>query len=318
MLAYIFPGQGAQFVGMGGDLYENFSSAKGIFQKSDKALGFSISELCFNGPQEKLTLTENAQPAMLTVSIAALEALKEYAKDSSYTLDFEPKFVAGLSLGEYSALVAAGVLSFEEAVCLVKKRGQFMEEAAKNNPGKMLSIIGLDKEIVEGICKNSGCEIANLNCPGQIVISGKVAQIEEALELAKSKGAKHTVLLEVSGAFHCSLMKEAELKLAKEIRRLKFSLPKTSLVSNVTAKGEDEPQKIVDNLIKQVSSSTYWEDSIRFMVQEGVDCFLEIGSGTVLKGLNRRIVPDVKTLNLGNTEQIKSFISNKDISYGTK
>lgn len=293
---------------MGKDLYENFSSAKEIFKKADKVLGIGISQLCFNGPQDKLTSTENAQPAILTVSIAALESLKEYAKIDSCKMDLTPRFVAGLSLGEYSALVAANVLSFEEAVYLVRKRGQFMEEAAKNNPGKMLSVIGLDRSVVKEICNDTGCEIANLNCPGQTVVSGKISQIEKAMELAKNKGAKHAVLLDVSGAFHSSLMKEAELKLSAEICKLKFKTPKIPVISNVTAKSEVDPQKITDNLIKQVSSSTYWEDSIRFMAAERVDCFLEIGPGNVLKGLNRRINPDFKTVSLGNLEQIKSFI----------
>ncbi|MFC1709169.1 ACP S-malonyltransferase [Candidatus Omnitrophota bacterium] len=308
MLAYIFPGQGAQFVGMGKDLYENFSSSKNIFEKADKKLGFSISDLCFNGPQEKLTSTENAQPAILTVSIAALEALKEYAANTSCPLKLEPGFTGGLSLGEYSALVAAESLSFEDVLQLVRKRGQFMEEAAKNNPGKMLSIIGLPKEVVEEICRQSSCEIANLNSPGQIVISGRIADIDKAMDMAKAKGAKRAIMLDVSGAFHCSLMKEAEAKLTEEIRKLTFKQPKLPIVSNVTAKGEVDPQNITNNLIKQVSSSTYWQDSISFMVANGADCILEIGPGAVLRSLNRRITPDTKTVNLGNTEQIKSFI----------
>jgi [acyl-carrier-protein] S-malonyltransferase len=256
-----------------------------------------------------LTSTENAQPAILTVSIAVLEALKECAKSKSPSLDLQAKFVAGLSLGEYSALVASDVLSFEEAVNLVRKRGQFMEEAAKNNPGKMLSIIGLSKETVEEICNDAGCEIANLNSPGQIVVSGKVSNIEKAMALAKEREAKHTILLDVSGAFHCSLMKEAELRLVPEIRKLKFKPPKIPIISNVTAKSELDSLQISNNLIKQVSSSTYWEDSIGFMAKGGVDCFLEIGPGNILRGLNRRIVPEIKTVSLGNAEQVMSFIA---------
>lgn len=287
-------------MGMGKDLYENFPVSKKIFDEADEALGFKISEICFNGPQDKLTSTENAQPAILTTSIAVLEAFKERN-------NLQPKFCAGLSLGEYSALVTAEVLSFEDAVYLVRKRGQFMEEAAKNNPGRMLSIIGLERSIVESICREIGCEIANLNCPGQIVISGKAANIEKAMELVKAKGAKGAILLDVSGAFHSSLMEEARAKLAAEIRKVKFNPAKVPLVSNVTAKAETDPEIIVQNLIKQVSSSTYWEDSIKYMAEQRVDCFLEIGPGVVLKGLNKRINPQIKTYNLGNVEEINAF-----------
>ena len=287
-------------MGMGKDLYENFPVSKKIFDEADEALGFKISEICFNGPQDKLTSTENAQPAILTTSIAVLEAFKERN-------NLQPKFCAGLSLGEYSALVTAEVLSFEDAVYLVRKRGQFMEEAAKNNPGRMLSIIGLERSIVESICREIGCEIANLNCPGQIVISGKAANIEKAMELVKAKGAKRAILLDVSGAFHSSLMEEARAKLAAEIRKVKFNPAKVPLVSNVTAKAETDPEIIVQNLIKQVSSSTYWEDSIKYMAEQRVDCFLEIGPGVVLKGLNKRINPQIKTYNLGNVEEINAF-----------
>lgn len=289
---------------MGKDFYDNCSISKNIFDRADEVLGFSISQLCFDGPEDKLTSTENAQPAILTVSIAALEAFREKTE----ALHLKPKFCAGLSLGEYSALVAAGILSFEDAVYLVRRRGQFMEEAAKNNPGKMLSIIGLSRETVEDVCRESNCEIANLNCPGQVVISGRVANIEKAMELAKAKGAKHAILLDVSGAFHCSLMEEARQKLTIEISKVKFNAPNMPIVSNVTARSEADIEKISDNLIKQVSSSTYWEDSIRFMVGDGVDCFLEIGPGSVLRGLNRRICPDAKTANIGSVEQINAFL----------
>lgn len=289
---------------MGKDFYDASPAAKDIFDRADKVLGFGITQLCFNGPQDKLTSTENAQPAILTASIAALEVLRDRAK----TFDLKPKFCAGLSLGEYSALVAAGVLSFEDAFYLVRKRGQFMEETARNNPGKMLSVIGLNREVVDEICRESSCEIANLNCPGQVVVSGKISNIEKAMGLAKSKGAKHAILLDVSGAFHCSLMEEARQKLAVEINKVKFNPPEVPVVSNVTAKGETSIDKIKENLIKQVSSSTYWEDSMRFMYKEGADCFLEIGPGVVLKGLNKRIDPQIKTVNLGNLGQINAFL----------
>jgi len=308
MLAYIFPGQGSQIIGMGKDLFNTYPSARNIFETANKVLGFDLSEMCFNGPQDKLTSTENAQPAILATSIAAIEALKEEAKNNP-KLNLSAAFVAGLSLGEYTALVAAEVLTFEQAVYLVRKRGQYMQQAAGNNPGKMLSIIGLSREVVSEICKDTSSEIANLNCPGQVVISGTVDNISKAMEMAKVKGAKHAILLDVSGAFHCSLMKEAEIKLSEEIHKVKFNTAKVPLVSNVTANSTTDPKDISSNLIKQVSSSTYWEDSIRFMINKGVDCFLEIGPGNVLRGLNRRISPEIKTVNLGNVEQIKTFMS---------
>ena len=305
MLAHIFPGQGSQFVGMGKDIFEVFPRAAEIFRKADKALGFSISSLCFHGPEDQLISTENAQPAILTVSIAVLEALKERMRHDWK----EPSFVAGLSLGEYTALVVSGVLSFEDAVCLVRKRGMYMEEAARHIPGKMLSIIGLLRQEVEEICKKAGCEIANVNCPGQIVFSGTVVQAEGAKAQAIEKGAKRAIFLEVSGGFHSSLMKEAEQKLAKDMAKLNFKDPVIPLVSNVTAESATSKKGILSNLIKQVSSSTYWEDSVRFMAAKGVDLFLEIGPGSVLRGLNRRIDPELRTANIGTVEQIEQFAS---------
>lgn len=290
---------------MGKDLVAAFPSSKEIFKRADAALGFSISSLCFNGPQEQLTSTENAQPAILTVSIACLEALKERMKDAWR----EPAFVAGLSLGEYSALVASGVLSFEDAVCLVRKRGMYMEEAARHNPGAMVSILGLSRKEAEGICETSGCEIANVNCPGQIVVSGTLAQTEQAKAQAIEKGAKRAILLEVSGGFHSSLMKEAEEKLAKDMAALDFKDPAIPLVSNVNAKSERSKKGILSNLIKQVSTTTYWEDCVRFMATKGADYFLEIGPGSVLRGLNRRIDPALRTANIGTVEQIELFAS---------
>jgi len=312
MIAFIFPGQGSQYVGMGKDLVENHVCAREVFESADKALGFSISQLCFNGPEDILRQTENAQPAILTTSIAALEVFKSVLKDK-LNLEIKPLYVAGLSLGEYTALVAAGVLNFEDAVMLVRKRGMYMEEAAKNNPGKMLSIIGLSREDAEEICRTSNCEIANLNCPGQVVVSGNPENIDKAIDLANKKGAKRTVALNVSGAFHCSLMQPAKDKLAKEIEQFSFNSSSVDVVSNVTARGHSDIVEIKQNLIKQVSSSTHWEDSIKFIIDKEVSLFFEIGPGTVLKGLNRRIDSSVKTVNLGNVNQINDFATKENL-----
>ena len=312
MISFIFPGQGSQYVGMGKDLYENYACARKVFDSANRILGFSITDLCFNGPEELLSQTENAQPAILTTSIASLEVLREVLKQQ-LDVKITPSYVAGLSLGEYTALFVAGVLKLEDAVMLVRKRGMYMKEAAKSNPGKMLSIIGLSQEDVQDTCSNSNCEIANLNCPGQVVISGSPENIQRAADLASKKGAKRTIVLKVSGAFHCSLMDPAKEKLAKEMEQVSFNSPSMEVVSNVTKRGHSNIEEIRQNLIKQVSSSTYWEDSIKFMVSKGVDVFLEIGPGTVLKGLNRRIDSNVKTINLGNTDQISSFVTRDNL-----
>lgn len=297
-LAFLFAGQGAQYIGMGKDLYGTFPESKAIFDQADEILGFSLSKLCFAGPLEELTQTQNCQPAIFTVSIAAFKAL------AIYRLPFTVTYAAGLSLGEYSALVATQALSFEDAVYLVRKRGEFMQEQAVKNPGKMLSIIGLDKAIVKQICLETGTQIANINCPGQIVISGGLKASQEAEIKAKECGAKSVMVLEVSGAFHSSLMKEASLKLAKELDRIEINTPRISVVSNVTAKPVNSALEIKDNLIKQVSSSVLWEDSMRFMLAEGITKFFEFGPGKILKGLLRRIEPKSEVINIEKKEDI--------------
>ena len=289
-IAFLFPGQGAQYVGMGKDLVESCSQAKAIFDKADKVLGFSLSRLCFEGPFEELTKTENCQPAVLTVSIASLAALRVASPD------LKPSYVAGLSLGEYSALVAADIVNFSDAVYLVRKRGELMEAAAKKNPGKMSCVLGLDRELVQAICEETGCEIANLNCPGQIVISGKDAAVESASQMSMEKGAKRVIPLDVSGAFHCSLMNEASLKLKSEIERVKFQKSNIPLICNVDASEQTDPEIIKNNLIKQVNSATYWEASMRYLLQKGIGLFFEIGPGTVLKGLFKKIDPQARVV----------------------
>jgi [acyl-carrier-protein] S-malonyltransferase len=299
-IAYLFAGQGAHYVGMGKDLYGSFPESKAIFDKADKVLGFLLSELCFRGPQERLTQTKNCQPAILTMSIAALEAFKActaYREQST-------EYAAGLSLGEYSALVAAGGISFADAVYLVRRRGEFMEEAALNKPGRMLSIIGLDLAKVKEICSQANTEVANINCPGQIVISGGIKEIEEAAKLAQDSGAKMAVILEVSGAFHSSFMKEASEKLAKELDKIKINVPKIPIVSNVTAKPVTRVEEIKDNLIKQVACSVLWEGSMKFILSKNVTTFFEFGPGKVLKGLMRRIEPNVEVINIEKKEDV--------------
>jgi [acyl-carrier-protein] S-malonyltransferase len=285
---------------MGRDLYEAFPESKAIFDKADKALRFSISGLMFEGPQEELTRTNNCQPAILTMSIACWQAFNtRYAiRDTQY------RYAAGLSLGEYSALVAAGAVSFEDAVFLVRRRGEFMEEAALDKPGRMLSIIGLDLTQVKQICSQANTEIANVNCPGQIVLSGGINEIEKAKELAIEMSAKMAVVLETSGAFHSSFMKEVTLKLAKELEEININTPDFPVVCNVTGQPADSPAEIKENLIKQVASRVLWEDSIEFMLSQGVRNFIEFGPGKVLKGLMRRIDASAQVINIEKKEDI--------------
>lgn len=297
MVGYLFAGQGSQYVGMGKDLYETFPESKAIFDEADKALGFSISRLCFEGPLQELTRTNNCQPAILTVTIAALEAFRSKAKE-------EASFAAGLSLGEYSALVAAEAISFQDAVYLLKKRGEFMEEEALNKPGKMLSIIGLDLEAVKKVCSESKTEVANINCPGQTVISGGANEIMAAKKIAEASGAKMSVLLEVSGAFHSSYMQGASLKLAKELDKIAINTPKIPVVSNVDAKPATSAGQIKNNLVRQVASSVLWEDSMRYILSQGINQFFEFGPGKVLRGLMRRIDSSAQVINIEKKEDI--------------
>lgn len=302
-IAFLFPGQGAQSVGMGKDLYENSPSARQTFDEADKALGFSLSRLCFEGPFEELTKTDICQPAVLTASIAALAAFRALAP-----ADLKPAYTAGLSLGEYSALVAGGIIGFRDAVHLVRKRGEFMEAAAQRNPGRMSCVLGLAPDAVKAVCRETQCEVANLNCPGQVVISGSNLSLEKAGALAMEKGAKRVIPLDVSGAFHSSFMNEASSKLRSEIEKVSFSVGQCPLISNVDAQEQTDPQVIKSNLIKQVNSATYWEASMRYLLQKGVDRFFEIGPGTVLKGLFKKIDPSVKVINIGNWAQAQEAL----------
>jgi len=302
-VAFLFAGQGAQYVGMGKDLYESFPASKAVFDKADKVLGFPLSKLCFEGPQEELMQTQNCQPAILVTSVAAWEA---FSATIRYPLS-AIRYAAGLSLGEYSALVAAGSISLEDSVYLVRRRGEFMEEEARKHPGKMASIIGLDLPIIRDICDKTKAEIANINCPGQTVISGGIKEIEEASKLAEAQGAKRAILLEVSGAFHSSFMQGASLELAAELDKLRISPAAIPIVSNVTAKPVTKAEEIKSNLVRQLSASVLWEDSMQFILSQGVTQYFEFGPGRVLKGLMRRIDETAQVVNIEKKEDILSL-----------
>ena len=281
---------------MGKELYSRFPESKGVFDEAENILPqANIKRLCFQGPIEELTQTANSQVCILVSSIAALRAFK-----SRFTIEA----CAGLSLGELTSLVAAKSISFEDAVRLVKQRGELMEEASTKNPGSMASIIGLSLEDLKPVCEKTGAEIANLNCPGQIVISGAKERVEGAMSLAKEKGAKKAIALNVSGGFHSSLMKEAAELFRLELDKVNFSKPEIGIVSNVTANYEKTPEEIKENLVKQLYSSVRWEESIRRIVSIGVDTFFEIGPGKVLKGLLRRIDPNLEVYNIDKAEDI--------------
>ncbi|MBI3008819.1 MAG: ACP S-malonyltransferase, partial [Candidatus Omnitrophica bacterium] len=267
MVGYLFPGQGAQYVGMGKAIYEKFPAARWLFHKAEEILKFDLKKVCFEGPAEELVRTENSQPAILLVSIASKIALESSSKDG---IPFHPEALAGLSLGEYSALVCAGSISFEDAIKIVRLRGKYMEEASQINPGKMASIIGLTEIQVKEICTESGAELANLNCPGQIVVSGRIESINKSIEMARIRGAKRAILLDVSGPFHTSFMKGAGVKLGLELDKINISSPQIPVLSNVTADYVKEPVRIKGALVRQVSHPVRWEESVRLMIGDGI------------------------------------------------
>ncbi|KOP67593.1 malonyl CoA-ACP transacylase [Bacillus sp. FJAT-18019] len=302
--AFIFPGQGAQSVGMGKDAYDAVPSARDLFQTADDQLGFALSSIIFNGPDEELKQTANTQPALLATSVAYLEAIRDKG--------IEPDYVAGHSLGEYSALVCAGVLSFEEAVSIVRARGEYMEAAVPGGQGAMAAVLGADREALSELCKSITAEghvveLANMNCPGQIVISGSASGVAAAAERVKEAGGKRAIPLEVSGPFHSSMMKEAAERLAGKLDQASFNAPSVPVVANVTARPVEDAAAIRGLLVEQVYSPVLWHDSVEWMIAQGVDTFVEIGPGSVLSGLVKKIDKSVKVINVNSLDSISNL-----------
>jgi [acyl-carrier-protein] S-malonyltransferase len=304
-VAFLFPGQGSQQVGMGKELFENLPAARGVFAEADAALGEALSELCFAGPEEDLKLTANTQPAILTASIAALRALQERGVRAD--------FVAGHSLGEYSALVAAGALPFAEAVRIVRQRGRFMQEAVAAGEGAMAALLGGDAETVSAVCAEAAslgvCTPANLNSPNQIVIAGDRAAVERAVELAKERGIRKAVMLAVSAPFHCALMAPAAERLEPVLAAASFVDLQTPLVTNVDAEIITSGGAARQALVRQVASPVRWSDSLKRLLEAGVDTFIEVGTGKVLSGLARSISRESKILNVENLESLEATVS---------
>ena len=307
-IAYIFQGQGSQKVGMGRSLYEAFSEAREAFDTANETLGFDLKTLCFEGPEETLRETENAQVALYVTSVAAVASFRAQTQD--WQRDWKAEAFAGHSVGEYAALYAAGALGFADGLKLVRKRGELMRDAGKLNPGTMSAILGLEAEAAKEICKSvrdSGVglvAVANYNGGGQIVISGEVAAVERVGELAKERGAKRVIPLSVSGPFHSPLMVSAGDALFAELMKTDFRKPNLPVVSNVTANYIEVMDDITGGLTRQVSGSVRWEESVQRLVADGFETFIEFGSGEVLSGLVRRIAKEVKTYGVGDADSI--------------
>jgi [acyl-carrier-protein] S-malonyltransferase len=319
--ALLFAGQGAQAVGMGKDLAAAFPSAKAWFDRANAALGYDLASICFNGPEPELTKTENAQPGIFLVSWVAFQLLKERVgvqsrngRDCSAadTLkrELQLKFdaTAGLSLGEFTALTAAGAMSFEDGLRVVRRRGRFMQEACEATRGGMAAVIGLDEAPTREVCAEAGVVLANLNCPGQLVISGETDKIANAVELAKAKGAKRALALPVAGAYHSPLMAGAQPKLQAELAKIKISAPGVPVISNVTGQPHGAPTEISARLIEQVTSSVFWEKSMRYLLAQGFTRFIELGPGTALSGFMKRIDNGAQMLNVADAASLEATV----------
>jgi [acyl-carrier-protein] S-malonyltransferase len=304
-IAFLFPGQGSQYPGMGRALAESFSAARRVFDTADAALGFPLSRLCFEGPADQLQLTANTQPAILTVSAAAAAVLTGKG--------VRPAFVSGHSLGEYSALVAAGAIRLEDAVRLVRRRGQYMQEAVPAGQGAMAALLGIELAAVEAICSESAqgdvVSPANLNSPGQIVIAGHAAAVQRALELAKLRGAKRAILLNVSAPFHCALMKPAADRLAVDLDLLAIAFAEAQLVNNADAEITRSPAVIRNGLMRQVTAPVRWAESMQNLIAEGVELFIEVGPGKVLSGLMRQIDRNARSLHVEDPASLDDVLA---------
>jgi [acyl-carrier-protein] S-malonyltransferase len=301
--ALLFAGQGAQVVGMGKDLAEAFPSARAWFDRANAALGYDLTQICFAGPEAELTKTENAQPGIFLVSWVSYQLLREQVPGLEFAA------TAGLSLGEFTALTAAGVMDFSDALKVVRLRGQYMQEACEATRGGMAAIIGLDEAPTREVCAAAGVELANLNCPGQLVISGAADKIEQACLLAKAKGAKRALPLPVAGAYHSALMASAQPKLAAALADVKFQPPTVPVISNVTAQPHGAQLDVRQRLVEQVTSSVRWEESMRYLLAQGFVRFIELGPGKALSGFMKRIDPAAQMLNVADVGSLAATVA---------